>query len=82
MIYDNNKYKLSSGRIVHADDGVLGLGPDANLLYPGYDARRHRESADGSSHDDDQHGHELTAEERLEVAAEMIWRWFRWSRPA
>lgn len=82
MIYDNNTYKLSSGRIMHAEDGVLGLGPDADILYPGFDVRRHRESSDGSSHDDDEQVQELTSDERLEVAAEMIWRWFRWSRPA
>ena len=81
MIYDNDTYKLSSGRIMHAEDGVLGLGPSADILYPGYDGRRH-ESSDGDSHDDDQQMQELTADERLEVAAEMIWRWFRWSRPA
>ena len=81
MIYDNNTYKLGSGRILHANDGVLGLGPSADVLYDGYDGHRHRDSPDGSTHDDGRHLRDLTSDERYEVAAEMIWRWFRWSRP-
>lgn len=55
---------LKSGRCLYANLGVLGIGPDASQITEGYD---------GTIGNDD-----LSAEEKAEIAAEMIRRWKQW----
>jgi hypothetical protein len=83
MKYDEQEetYTLASGRRIYASGGVLGLAPADTMnvrraeVYGGYD---------GSClplNDDDPYDdhHDLTPDERREIAAEMIHRWFKWS---
>jgi hypothetical protein len=88
MIWDarGGRYTLSTGRRFHANNGILGLGPTADfdgIVAEGYDGgiitdgrevdARHspEEAAEASA---------WTAEERAELAAEMIARWTAFAR--
>lgn len=64
-----HQYTLSTGRMLQANEGILGLDPDRKLTE-GYDAYIHPWDYDDSE--------PLTAEERAEIADAMIARWQAW----
>lgn len=70
MIYDyeRDKFILSSGRVIYAHGGVLGIKDDCESVTEGYD---------GAVYDQDDDGNEipLTPEERREIAEAMVMRW-------
>lgn len=86
MMYDKGQYTLKSGRIILAHGGILGLAPpddsnssgDVLALYDGYDGVRGDELrfVDSPPY---MVTRDLTQNERYEIAAEMIYRWLRWS---
>lgn len=59
-------YKLSSGKLIYANHGILGLSSECNL-YEGYDGSFLHES--------------WSREDRVEVAEMMIERWKKWAAP-
>ncbi len=75
----DDTYTLSTGRILSANLGILGIGPDAEDISDGYDG-----NADLCAEDGFWDTHEvwerpvLSAEERMEIAGEMISRWHKW----
>jgi hypothetical protein len=64
---DNDHFVLDSGRVFYAHQGVIGLGPDPNNIYDGYDGNIYGEF--GQSAD------ALSPSERIEIADYMIARW-------
>lgn len=66
--------KLSSGRSFRANRGILGLAPDGDDLYEGYDGMVDEWDLLPESEEQPP----LTRAERLEIAEMMIVRWFRW----
>lgn len=66
-------YTLGSGRKVYANSGVLGMGLDGTV-YEGSDGTPWV-SEGGVAVEAEA---VLTAEERAEVAAEMVGRWKKW----
>jgi hypothetical protein len=61
---DRDQFKLSSGRVVHANRGLVGINPRLEVSQ-GYDGNIYIE-------DDDE---PWTPEERAELADAMIARW-------
>lgn len=65
--------KLSSGREIRANLGILGLdGLDSDNLYDGYDGMVWQEGSDWED--------PFTEAERREIAELMVARWKRWGR--
>jgi hypothetical protein len=64
-------YRLTSGRVFHANNGIIGIGPDCGKhgLSEGYDGGIVIEC------DWDPSFQPWTSEERNELADEMIRRW-------
>ena len=68
-----DKYVLSSGRMFYANGGILGLGLDIDPNILSYGADGAEWFGDGVMSETP-----LTADERAEIADEMIRRWQRW----
>ena len=67
MVRTDRGYKLSTGRMIDANEGILGLDEKLRLTE-GYDGMVY-------FHDDDYNDAPLTKEERYEIARYMIKRW-------
>ena len=72
MIREKDSYRLTSGRKIYSNHGILGLAPDDDMLFEGYDG-----TADpwGSP----EHA-PLTPAEKEEIAYFMIDRWRQWGK--
>jgi hypothetical protein len=82
---DRDHYRLSTGRVIYANGGIIGLAPEGN-------ARDTREWRDGVSEgydggimtgtDPDDYDDEgpWTDAERAELAAYMVELWRQWGR--
>ena len=68
MIYEGDRYTLSTGKTFYANNGILGLGPADSLLSEGYDGM-----IEGGARE------YFTREEKLEIMEEMISRWQAWA---
>lgn len=67
-----NHYRLTSGREIYANRGILGLGlASDDTLYEGYDGH----ITDADEYDDGR----LTPAERRQIADQMIARWQAWA---
>ena len=77
MIYESKdeNYVLSTGRVIYANRGILGLAPKSRVLYEGFDGAHPFEGDPGMT------DAPLTAAERQEIADEMIARWRAWAAP-
>lgn len=82
---ENGEIRLSSGRVMHAHGGVLGLRYDsygvghptnAFRLTAGYDNTMSEDLAYPDADED-----QLTAAERHEIASFMANLWLRWGPP-
>jgi len=62
--------KLSTGKEVYANNDIIGIGPELDAIYEGYDGAIWTD--DGRMTD---HIHHLTRAERVEIADLMIKRW-------
>jgi hypothetical protein len=74
-----HNYELSTGKRFYANSGILGLGPDDgpdDNPAQGYDGHVHVYT------ENYQHMVPLTADEKREIAEEMIARWKRWGELA
>jgi hypothetical protein len=60
---ENGELFFSSGKVVKAYAGVIGLSPDCERAYGGYDQDIHEEND------------ELTSDEKIELADYMIGQW-------
>ena len=80
MIYDRDTgtYTLKSGRVIRANAGVLGLGPEDAKLYQGYNGT-YFEGSPGVEQDAHGRPYKLTPDERYEIGSEMVHRWLRWA---
>ena len=79
MIFERSGYRLSSGRHVHANCGLLSVGrtwsgDDSLQLHDGYDSHALVAEADGSIPVDDDGAYDprLTTAERHEIAEYVI----------
>lgn len=70
LLPSGDSYELSSGKIVYANEGILGLAPGSNDLFEGYDGWL----ADRND--------PLTAEEKVEIADFMIAMWQKYREAA
>ena len=69
----DNTYRLKSGREFYANRWILGLAPDDDSLFHGYDG----EAWIYESHN---YSQEFTPEERKEIAEYMVRMWRAWGR--
>jgi hypothetical protein len=83
MTYERDHYTLSTGRRFYANGGILGLSPESGVLCEGYDGNIETLGTflDVAETDDDRRDLSAwTADERAEVADEMIRRWTAFKR--
>lgn len=73
MIIDDNKVIFSTGKVMRANLGIIGISPDLSVTE-GYDGVFHSPREQWMS-DDDYDG--LTMEEQTELADYMIATWTR-----
>jgi hypothetical protein len=64
--------KLKSGRVLNANQGILGLGPELRMTE-GYDSGFYFD-------EEDEDRLPLTREEKNEITEMMVTRWLRWQR--
>lgn len=83
MRVEGEWYVLDSGRRFQAAEGILGIDAEGSdpRLFSGYDDKVSVEVPESVPDGDyDFTMHELTQEERADVAAYMIERWKAWVR--
>ena len=76
---DTKTYRLSTGREIRADQGIIGIAPRDRALYSGCDGMLRSSSASADPEDDDGDG-PMTAGERREIAEFMIEQWRAWGQ--
>lgn len=68
-ILNDDKFQLSSGRTISANRLIIGLSPEDDIIYEGYDGAIPLCQED------------LTADEKIEIAGYMIELWIAfWKR--
>ena len=73
-----DEIKLSTGRSFDANCGILGLAPDDDTLYHGYDGAVDGWDIRPYPAEFKAKASDLTDGERAEIARFMIQRWQRW----